>query len=166
MIPRYLMIGLLTLAALVRTQAQQSLSDLVGEAKAEWMFGQWEAQTDNGGTFTLKVSWDLDKHVVVLHGKGGEMELKGYSVLEPGTSQVKYIGFDNRGAVTKGAWGMEGEELVLRAESTVPEGSSRKTAFVFAGTPSEGLQIRIHQVSGSGDLVTPARITLKFKKQK
>jgi hypothetical protein len=165
MIIRYFLIGVLACTAWVRAQAQQSLEDMVGQAKADWMFGQWEAQTDNGASFTLGITWDLDKHVVVFHGKNSEMELKGYTVLEPGATEAKYCGFDNRGSVTKGSWGVESEELVLRVESLVPDRSPRKMAFVFAGTPSEGLQIRMHQVSDSGGLVTPARTVLKFKKK-
>jgi hypothetical protein len=144
----------------------ESLADRVSEAKADWMFGKWEAETDNGDKVSLNISWDLDKKVVVLHVKTGEMESKGYTAMDPESSEAKYISFDNRGSVGKGTWGMESEELVLRTEAVTAEGQKRKMGFVFAGSASEGLQVRMHSIGSSGDLDTPARMTLKFKKQK
>jgi hypothetical protein len=165
MIARCLGIGLLTAAAWLGAQAQQSLAELVSEAKADWMLGRWEAQTDNGATITLNFSWDLDKKVVVLHGKLPDMEFKGYSALEPGAMQVNYTGFDNRGVVTKGSWGLENDELVLRAESRSAE-RTWKMGVVFTGKDGQELVLRLHGVGDSGELVSPARTTLKFKKQK
>jgi hypothetical protein len=146
--------------------AQNSLSSLVTEADAEWMFGQWQAETDSGGSVTLNISWDLDKNVVVLHVKTPDMESKGYTVLEPKAEQPKYYSFDNRGSVGKGSWNMEGSELVLRVESETADQGTRKMGVVFTGSASTGLQVRIHSIDSSGDLATPARMNLKFKKQK
>ncbi len=154
--------GLLSCSA----YAQGSLEKLVSDASAEWMFGQWGAQTENGDTVSLNVSWDLDKHVVVLHVKAGDMEAKAYTVLEPKAELPKYYSFDNRGSVGKGSWNMEGGELVLRVETDTAERGTRKAAFVFTGSAGTGLQVRMHDVDSSGDLATPARFTLKFKKQK
>ena len=144
--------------------AQVSLESLVSEAKADWMFAKWQAETENGDKVTLNVSWDLDKHVVMLHVKLGDMESKGYTVLEPKADLPKYYSFDNRGSVGKGSWNLENGDLVLRVESETDRGP-RKTAFVFNGTSSSGLQVSMHNVDSSGDLATPARMTLKFKKQ-
>ncbi len=144
--------------------AQGSLENLVSDAKADWMFGKWQAETENGDKVTLNVSWDLEKHVVVLHVKIGDVESKGFTVLEPQSELPKYYSFDNRGSVGKGSWNMENEQLVLRVETEVPDRGTRKAAFVFAGTASSGLQVSMHNVDSSGDLATPARMTLKFKK--
>jgi hypothetical protein len=159
-------IGLLTLVAWVGAQAQTNLEDMVNQGDAAWMLGKWEGPSDDGTSVTLTFSWDLNKNVVVLHGKvGSEMEFKGFSAIEPGSGEVKYTGFDNRGTVTRGAWGMENGELTLRLESKTAEGS-RKMAAVFTGSASQGLEVRLHGVSDSGDLASPARTTLKLKKQK
>jgi hypothetical protein len=144
--------------------AQNSLESLVSDARAEWMFTKWQAETENGDKVTLNVSWDLEKHVAVLHVKVGDMESKGYTVLEPKAELPKYYSFDNRGIVGKGSWNMENGDLVLRVESETDRGP-RKTAFIFSGTSSTGLQVSMHTVESSGDLTTPARMTLKFKKQ-
>ena len=56
--------------------AQGSLESLVSEAKADWMFANWQAETENGDKVTLNVSWDLEKHLAVLHVKIGDMESK------------------------------------------------------------------------------------------
>ena len=166
MIARYIAVGLLAGLVSFSAQAQRSLDSLVSEAGAEWMFGQWQAQTDNGDAVTLNISWDLDKKVTVLHVKTPDMESKGYTVIEPKAEMPKYYSFDNKGSVGKGSWGMEGSELVLRVESESANSGPRKMGFIFSGSASEGLKITMHTIGSSGDLETPARMTLKFKKQK
>lgn len=156
----------LALAASLLTtmaQAQQTLSDLVQEANAGWMMGSWKATADDGGTFNLSFSWDLDKHVIVLHGKGDDVEFKGYSALEPGSDQVSYVGFDNRGTITKGKWGVENEELVLRVESQSDE-RTWKMAAVFTSADGGNLNLRLHRLDESGNLVSPEQTLLRFKK--
>ena len=166
MIARYLAVGLFTCLLSFSALAQRSLESLVSDATAEWMFGKWQAQTDNGDSVTLNVSWDLDKHVVVLYVKVGDMESKGYTVMEPSAEQPKYYGFDNHGTVSKGSWNMENGDLTLRLQSENPDRSPEKTAFVFTGSATTGLQVRMHNVDSSGDLATPARATFKFKQEK
>jgi hypothetical protein len=144
-------------------QAQQTLADMVQEANAGWMLGTWKANTDEGGTFTLSLAWDLNKRVVVLHGKGEEMEFKGYSVLEPGSDEVSYVGFDSRGAVSKGKWGMENNELVLRVESRTETGTW-KMAAVFTAAADGGLNLRLHRLDDWGSLISPEQTLLRFKK--
>jgi hypothetical protein len=165
MIARYVAVGLLAGVVSFSAQAQRSLESLVSDANAEWMFGQWQAQTEKGETVTLNVSWDLDKHVVLLHVKTGDLEAKGYTVMEPKAEFPKYYSFDSRGSVGKGSWNMENGELVLRVEAESPERGSWKEAFVFTGGASTGLQVRMHTIDSSGDLATPARMTFKFKKK-
>src|SRR5512136_731266 len=166
MIARYLAVGVLAGILSCSAHAQGSLERLVSDATAEWMFGQWEGQSENGDTVTLNVSWDLEKHVVVLQVKTGEVEAKGYTVLEPKAELPKYYSFDNRGSVGKGSWNMENGELVLRVDSESPSRGPWKAGFVFTGSASTGLQVRMHAIDGSGDLATPARASFKFKKQK
>ena len=166
MIARYVAAGLFTCLLSFSASAQRSLESLVADANADWMFGTWQAETDNGDTVTLKVSWDLDKHVVVLNVKTPDMEAKGYTVIEPKEEQPKYYGFDNHGVVSKGSWNVENGDLVLRLNSEIPDRAAEKAGFVFTGSASTGLQVRMHSVDSSGDLATPPRVTLKFKQQK
>jgi hypothetical protein len=166
MFARILALGLFVTSAWLNAQAQQKLADLVSEARAEWMFGKWEASTDDGTTVQLTVSWDLEKNVAILHGKYENVEFKGYSAVDPNSSEVKYVGFDNRGVVSKGSWGMENEELVLRYESTTWERGSFKMGAVFTGNPTDGLRLRLYRVDGSGYLASNPELTLKFKKAK
>jgi hypothetical protein len=157
---------LIAVACLAPLAAQaQTLADRVGEANAEWMFARWQAQSENGDTVQLNVSWDLEKHVVILHVKAGEMESKGFTYVDPVSQEVKYVSFDSRGFVSKGSWGMESEELVLRTEGQSAERGPFKAAFVFTGNSSDGLQVRMHQVDASGAL-SDRKTVFKFKKQK
>lgn len=165
MIARYVAIGLVACSAWLAALAQESLADLVDEANASWMLGKWEAEIDSGKV-TLEFSWDLDKHVVVLHGKTPDLEFKGYTAREPGSmNEVNYYGFDNRGSVTKGAWTLEGDELVLKVE-TRSATRTTKMGVVFAGNATDGLVLRLHGLDTFGNLVTPARAELKLKKVK
>ncbi len=166
MIARYVSIGLLACLVSFSAHAQRSLESLVTEAGAEWMFGQWQASSDNGDSVTLNVSWDLDKHVAILHVKSTDMESKGYTVKDPKSEEIKYLSFDNRGSVGKGSWAMESGELVLRVESESADRGPWKAGFIFSGSASEGLKVSMHNVDSSGDLEKPARRTFKFKKQK
>jgi hypothetical protein len=165
MIARYVAVGLFACAVSFSAQAQRSLESLVSEARAEWMFGQWEGTWEKGEHITLNVSWDLEKHVVILHLKGPDMESKGYTVLEPNSEMPRYYSFDSRGTVGKGSWAMEGGELALRVEGESATYGSLKIGFVFTGSASEGLKVRVHSIDGSGGLVTPARETRAFKKK-
>src|SRR5262245_19165291 len=128
MLGRYAIILVFALFFL-RAQGQESLRDLVSEAKTEWMVGKWEATGDNGETITLDIQWDLDKHVMLMHVTTPNMESKGYTFVEPGTREAKYVSFDNRGSVGKGAWSMESDELVLRTESRGSDRGPLKAAF-------------------------------------
>ena len=166
MIVRYMGVGLLSCLVSFTALAQRSLENMVSDADAEWMFGKWQAQTENGDPVMLNVSWDLDKHVILLHVKIGDTENKGYTVMEPKVEQPKYYSFDNKGTIGKGTWGMENNELVLRVESESPDRGPWKAGFVFTGSASTGLQVRMHSVDSSGDLATPARATFKFTKEK
>jgi len=166
MIARYIAAGLLACALSFSALAQNSLENLVSDQSVEWMFGNWQAQADNGDTVTLSISWDLAKHVVALHVKTAEMESKGYTVMEPKEDRPKYYSFDDKGSVGKGSWDQENGDVVLRVETETSGRPAWKAGFVFSGSASTGLQVRMHNIDSSGDLVTPAKATYKFKKQK
>jgi hypothetical protein len=165
MITRLSLLVLLSFTLIVPARAQVSLASLADEANAGWMFGSWKTTTDNGDALQLNIAWDLDKHVVVLTVKTGDVEAKGYTVLEPGAEFPTYFGADNRGTVSKGNWNFEDGELILRLESSRPYESPRKWASVFGGSASSGLEIRLHDVESWGGLSYPAMTTMKFKKQ-
>ncbi len=168
MIARFIPLALLLCLALLPARAQESIESLVSQAGADWMFGTWEATTDSGSTVTLIVSWELKKNCVLLHVKTDDMEIKGYTYKDPnasGEQTLKYMSFDDRGSVGNGSWGMEAEELVLRTETQSSERGPVKMAVVFTGSASKGLEVRMHGIDGSGNLVSPARTTIKFKKK-
>ena len=142
MIARYLAVGLLACMASFSAHAQGSLESLVSEAKAEWMFGQWQAQLENGDPVSLNVSWDLDKHVVILHVKAGDMESKGYTVMEPKAELPNYYSFDNRGSIGKGSWNMESGGLVPSCRERKPGPWPVESGLCFHGK-------RQHRLAGS-----------------
>jgi len=165
MIARYVAIGMLACMVSFTAQAQRSLENLVSEAKAEWMFGQWQGTGEKGESSTLNISWDLEKHVVLLHLKMRGVESKGYTVMEPKSEMPKFYSFDKDGTISKGDWAMEGTDLVLRVAAESATLGSWKQSFVFTGSASEGLTVNLHGIDSSGNL-SATKETLKFKKQK
>ena len=160
---RYCIVALAALLLGPNTQAQQTLADLVQEANAGWMMGSWKATTDDGSAFTLNLSWDLDRHVVVMHGKGDDMEFKGYSALEPASDEVDFCRVrqsrrDQQGNVGHGRRGSGSEGRSRSDRGTL------KMAAVFASASGGGLNLRLHQIDQWGNLVTPEQTLLRFKK--
>jgi len=165
MLHRSLLLGLLACSLSVATHAQRSLADIVDEAKVGAMIGTWAAQTDEGQSFTIAFAWDLDKHVINLTCKTPDSDLKGYTSVDPTSNEVTYVGFDNHGTVTKGSWTKEGDDIVLRFESRSADRGPVKMAAVFSPKSEKEFELRLQGVSDSGDLVSPARTVLKFKKK-
>ena len=164
MITRYLALGLIACTLALSSNAQTSLKSLVAENSVEWMFGSWKGEGDKGVTCTLDMSWDLDKHLIVLHVKFADMESKGFTVLEPNEERPSYYSVDTRGSVAKGSWDKENDEMVLRVTASSERGS-RKMAFVFTGSPEEGLQVRLYAIDSDGNRENEPKETFKFKKQ-
>jgi hypothetical protein len=145
-------------------RAQTSLAGLVEGANYNWVFGEWKASTDTGDSITLKISWDLNRKMVLLHVVAPDMESKGYTALLPGSENPTYFGVDNRGAVSRGNWDQDGGDLVLRLDIARPNDSPLKSAVVFSGSPSSGLEVRMHGLESWGGLRYPAEWRLRFKK--
>ncbi len=151
-------------SALVATHAQQSLVQLVNEAQAHWMMGTWEGTTDDGATLTHSFAWDLDRQVVVMRGKAGDMAYMGVTAIDPATGEPTYTGFDNRGAVSKGAWSEEAGDVALTLDSHSPTQGKRKMAVVFGRGSAGTLELRLHGVDDWGYLRYPAGAVVKMKK--
>ncbi len=166
MLVKNLTLALALAGSLLTASAQQSLADLVSEAQAEWMFGSWEGWTDNGDKMTHSFGWELDKKVVVMKGKIGEMAYLGVTSMDPKTGEPKYAGYDNQGGVSKGTWADESGDLALTVESTSPTEGTRKFAVVFGKTSGGGLEFRMHGVDEWGYLNYPAMGSIEMKKAK
>lgn len=165
MIRRCLILGALCTALTVLAQTPQSLADLVREAGHDWMIGRWEGSTDDGSTLTHSFAWDLDKHVVVMRGKAGEMEYMGVTALDPVSKEPRYIGFDSRGSISKGTWSEESGAVVLKLESDTADGSKRRMGVSFKKAGNGNLELGLHRVEDSGEVVQPAGATIMLKKQ-
>lgn len=80
-----------------------------------------------------------------------------------GKTKIVYVGFDNRGAISRGKWARENGELVLRVESRMEQGTW-KMAAVFASASGGGLNLRLHRIDDSGNMISPEQTLLRFKK--
>lgn len=158
-------LSLLLSGAMVAVHAQQSLVELVDEARAHWMLGTWEGPTNDGTLLTHTFAWDLDRKVIVMRGKAGEMAYLGVTAIDPATGDPRYTGFDNRGAVSKGTWAEEAGDLALTLESHSPTDGKRKMGVVFGRGADGGLELRLHAVDDWGYLRYPAGAVVKMKKK-
>jgi len=166
MIKRCLTLWAVCAALSAFAQSPGSLSDLVRDAGGDWMIGSWEGSTGDGGTLTHSFAWDLDKQVVVMRGKAGEMQYMGVTALDPSTKEPKYVGFDSRGSVSKGTWSEESGVLVLKLESENAESGKRKMAVSFKKAGDADLEIGLHRVDDNGEVVQPAGGSITLKKIK
>jgi len=159
------MLGAALGGLLITAQAQPSLADLVSEAQAEWMLGTWEGTTNDGTLLTHSFAWELDKKVILMRGKVGDMSYLGIASIDSATGEPKYVGFDSQGNQSKGTWADEGGDVALRLDSTGADGAKRKMAVVFGRATGGGLEMRLHQVDQWGYLDYPAGLTIKLKKK-
>ena len=147
-------------------QSPGSLSDLVRDAGGDWMIGSWEGSTGDGGTLTHSFAWDLDKQIVVMRGKAGDMQYMGVTALDPVSKEPRYVGFDSRGTVSKGTWSEDSGTLVLKLESESAESGKRKMGISFKKSGDGGLEIGLHRVDDNGAVAQPAGGTITLKKVK
>ena len=165
MLARTLTLALVFAGSVLTASAQQSLVDLVSEAQAEWLLGTWEGTMDDGSAVTHSFAWELDKKVIVMKGKLGEMAYLGVTAMDPGTNEPKYSGYDSRGGVSNGSWTEESGDVALTMESTNPTEGTRKFAVVFGKASGGKLEFRMHGIDDWGSLNYPAWGTIELKKK-
>ena len=166
MIKRCLTLWAVCAGLSVAAQSPQSLSELVRESGGEWMIGNWEGATDDGTTLTHSFAWDLDKQVVIMRGKAGDMQYMGVTALDPVSKEPRYVGFDSRGTVSKGTWSEDSGTLVLKLESESAESGKRKMGISFKKSGDGGLEIGLHRVDDNGAVAQPPGGTITLKKVK
>jgi hypothetical protein len=161
---RLILITLLALGLNTVARAQSSLAEALQQTNASWMLGKWQAQSDDGSTIQLELSWDLSGKLGILHIKTPDNEAKGFTVLEPDSGEISYFGADSQGSVTRGTWSREDGEIVLRVTTQRTQREPWKMGVVFTGSATEGLRLRLHSLQSYGGLVYPANATLHFRK--
>lgn len=154
-----------SLGVLFQARAQRTLADLVAEAGAEWMIGEWVGYTGNGEPMTQKVSWDLDKHVVSMHFQSPMFEIKSMTGLDPATGQARYVGFSNRGGALSGTWQEEAGWPMLRLQGTNADGQSWKMALVYRRVDENAMAVEIYGLDDADHLIRPARNITEFKRR-
>jgi hypothetical protein len=156
---------ILLAAAVTAGQAQSKISDLLAQADAKWMIGQWEARTSQGDVIELRCWLDLDGTIGLTHVKAPNMELKSVSHVDPDTQDAKYLGFSRDGAVSTGTWSDHFGDLLLKVESRHPSGQTWKAGIVHRRVSAQTMRISIHEVTASGDLIQPAQQTIELQRK-
>lgn len=155
------------LLAVTATQAQEergpSLAARAQEEGVGWIINEWQAWDENGNPLELSYSWDLDNRVAMSHLKSSWIEAKGISALVPFSDEVQYVGFDNRGGRSEGAWSLENGKLVLTVKWTNSQGETGKVAYVHSHPEPDRMTVKVHQLDDWGYREEPAVATFEFK---
>ena len=147
-------------------QAQPSLAELVDQAGAEWMIGNWVSEGENGETISLSTAWALDKNVILLDRKDSRLEIKSMTAVDPQSGEVRYVGVSNHGGIILGTWTEESGNPVLKFKAHGRDGRSLKGAVVFKSGADQTLLAEYYPIDDSDNLVEPAKAKFVFKRKK
>jgi hypothetical protein len=153
------------LATGVRAQ-EQKLGDLVTEGGFDWMIGKWVAETDEGQRFEMVYKWELNKHMVSVHFKGGDYEYRGMIFYIAPEDKVVQIGIDNRGSTSKGEWEADGDKAVVKSEYTQANGEKGKFGIVHSKVDADTMKAGMYAVESTGELAEEPWGELEYKRQK
>jgi hypothetical protein len=146
-------------------QAQTKISELLDQANASWLAGQWEARTGQGDLIQLRCWMDLDGTIGLMHLQAPGMELKSVSHLDPDTRDAKYLGFSLDGSISTGSWTEQYGNLLLNVESRHPSGRVWKAGVIYRRVNPQTMRIEIHELTATGNLVYPASQTIEFQRK-
>ena len=156
--------GLVILAG--QAAAQEKLGDLVSEVGFDWMVGKWVAETDEGRKYEIVYKWQLNKHVVTVHFKGGDYEHLGMIFYVAAEDRVIQIGVDNRGGSSRGGWEAEGDKAIHKIEHTRAGGETSRITIVHSRGDANTMKAAIYNVEETGELAEEPWGTLEYKRQK
>ena len=166
MIPTRHALVLALLGCMTAAQGQQTLAELVDQAGAEWMIGNWVSEGENGQTIDLSFAWALDKHAILLDRKDSRWEIKSMTAVDPESGEVKYVGVSNQGAIILGTWSEESGNPVLKFHARGREGRSMKGAVLFKSGGDQKLQVDYYATDDWNNLIEPAQAKFVFKPKK
>lgn len=160
-------VGLLALVgATFVAQAQSSLGELASQAKVDWLMGDWQATTDNGGTMAVSFKGDLDNHIALVTQKDQRSESKGIIIVDPAGGEPKFYCGNNLGGTGSGVWSAEDGKAVLKYKHTDADGRTMKMGITFTKVDANTMEVRIFDLSDKDELGTDARTTVQFKRKK
>lgn len=166
MIPTRYALVLALLSCLAAAQGQQTLAEMVDQAGAEWMMGNWVSEDENGQAIDLSFAWALDKHAILLDRKDSRWEIKSMTAVDPESGEVKYVGVSNRGGIILGTWSEESGNPLLKFNVRGREGRSWKGAVLFKSAGDQNLLVEYFATDDSNNLVEPAQAKFVFKRKK
>lgn len=126
--------------------AASPLSDLVDQAGATWMLGQW-ASAD--GQVKVTYEWHLDQHAIAVKFTAAERSAEGMMALKPGSGEVHYVAVDNSGAVTTGRWIESNGNPTLQATRHADSGES-KILVEHRKADDQTMKVTIHRQNDDG----------------
>jgi arylsulfatase A-like enzyme len=163
--PILILVSLLAVTA-VPAVAQQTLGDLVSQAGYEGVIGKWAATDNQGRQCTVEYKWALDKHVILVDAKIGELAYHGMIMYQPYDVQPTQVGADNMGGIWNGTWDQDYDGLVNRQERINPDGNKEKLEHVYTLLDTDTFKVKEYPVGSDGWRASSPRGELTFKRQK
>ena len=161
-----LTIVVLVVLAITPMDAQEKLGDLVSENGYEWIIGKWAATKDNGDKIEVEYKWGLDKCIILVDVKDGDLKAHGMIMFHPSSEEVIQIGADNKGGIWKGTWQDEYGNAVRKTEYTNRNGEVKKVDMVHSRVDANTFKVAVYRVEYDGSRAASPLFELTYKRQK
>jgi len=118
------------------TSSSPSIHDRL--SPLSWLVGEWAAQTKDG-EILVSAHWsDQGKYLIrdfVVRGEGRE-PISGTERIgwDPAAKKIKSWMFDSQGGAGEGYWRRDGEQWVVEAVETMPDGNKAETSLIYMPT--------------------------------
>jgi hypothetical protein len=130
------------------------------------MIGKWVATDDDGQRYELEYKWALDRCVLIVDAKIGEIKYHGIIMFVSSRQEVIQIGADNRGNTWKGDWYEDYEGAINRSEYLRPDGTAEKVEHVYIKVDNDSFKVKAYPVEAGGYRASQPAGEVTFKRRK
>lgn len=142
-----------------------TLGDLVEMGGFGWLIGNWAATTDQGQSFSSSYRWSMNKNLINVTFKFGEVEGLGMIFYAPQEGKVMQVGADSRGSVTKGFWDADGDNLVATLDYVSLDGNKGKIAINYTKIDGKTMKVAFYGLDESGERTGDPWASVEYKRQ-
>jgi len=145
--------------------AQQSLGELIKQYQADWLIGRWSSVLDKEKKVQLVYKWQIENHLLAVDFAVGDYRLHGLIFFVPGEDQVVEVAIDSKGGLAKGAWDIEGDQLVCTSLLTGPDGNTQKVAVHHAKIDDNKMKVSLYKLSADDQRAEQPWAVLEYKRK-
>jgi uncharacterized protein (TIGR02246 family) len=137
-------------------------------AELDWMLGEW---VDDGGDIQVntKVSWAANGAFMLrsfVVTTADDLVRQGTEVIgwDPRSGEIRSWSFQSDGSFGDGTWSKNGEDWIVKASQTLPDGRAASGTYIFSKQGDDQISVRLigHMIEGepqpSGEGTTLKRV--------